>query len=690
MKLAPAYAVALALALPAAADEGMWTYNGFPRAEVQRRYGFDAGDAWLEKVRLSAARLGQGGCSASFVSPDGLVMTNHHCVRGCIEQLSSAEHDHGKNGFYARTAAEELRCPVMAVDQLLEITDVTARMGKATAGKDGRDFADALRAEIARTEKECQAGERVRCEVVTLFRGGHYDLYKYRRYPEVRLVWAPEQMAAHFGGDPDNFNFPRWALDAAFVRVWEDGKPAAVKNWFPWSAGGAREGELVFVPGNPGSTGRLLTVAQLEYQRDVALPERLLDLAELRGLYGEYQRRGPEQARHSTTALLGAENGYKALLGRREALLDKAFFAGRVEAEARLRAGAARDPELARSVPDAFQAISAAQDLQRVRRKEVQYVAGEGAFASVLFHHARVLLRAPEELPKPNGARLHEFQEAGLPALRMRLFSRAPIHEEFEILKLEHSLGKLRERLGADHPFVRKVLGKESPEALARRLVQGTRLRDPAERRRLWEGGKAAVEASDDPMLRMARLVDADARSVRRQVDEEIDPVLKRAGETLARARQRLLGAGGYPDATFSPRISFGAVKGWTEGGRTVAPFTTFAGAFERDTGAFPFDLPPSFHAARGRLDLSTPYDFATTNDIIGGNSGSPVINQRAEIVGLIFDGNLPSLAGDYGYDEAVNRAVAVHSTGLLTALRTIYGADRLVEELTASRRASR
>lgn len=680
-------AAALALLpLAAAADEGMWTFDNFPAAKVEQALGVKITPAWLDHVRGSSVRLA-GGCSASFVSGKGLVLTNHHCARGCVEQLSGPGRDLVKDGFLARAEGDELKCPAVEVNQLLAITDVTAEVQKATAGLSGKAFADAQRAEIARLEQGCQKDASLRCDVVGLYRGGRHVLHTYRRFQDVRLVWVPEQEAAHFGGDPDNFNFPRYSLDAAFLRVYDGGKPVVLKDWLRWSAAGTREGSPVFVAGNPGSTSRQLTVAQLEYLRDVALPERLLQLAEVRGLVTEYQRRGPEQARHSTAYLYGVENSYKALVGRRDALVDRTFFRTVVEAEARLKAELQAAPAVGAEALPAFEAVAGAVDRQRALRWREQYVAGSAGFGSTLFDLARTLVRGAEERAKPNGERLREYQEAGLPALTQRLFSPAPIYPEFETFKMTQALVKLRERLGADDPFVKKVLGQASPAELARQLVEGTTLADPAARRALWDGGAAAVAASADPLVALARRIDPDARAVRRQVEEEIEPVLKRGGEAIAKARFALRGTSVYPDATFSPRLSYGKVRGWTEGDRTVAPYTTLGGAFERATGRDPFALPASWLASKGKLDLSVPYNLCTDNDIIGGNSGSPLVDARGEVVGLIFDGNLHSLGGDYGFDERLNRAVAVDARGIVEALRKIYGADALVKELLPAKR---
>jgi len=676
---------AILLPLAPGADEGMWTFDAFPKERVARAYGFTPSDSWLDHLRLSSARLARG-CSASFVSEGGLVMTNHHCAHACVEQVSSRERDLVRNGFYAPAAGDEIRCPDVEVNQLVSIADVTARMSRATEGLEGARFFEAQRAEMARIEKECQTSDRLRCDVVSLYHGGVYDLYRYRRYQDVRLVFAPELSIAFFGGDPDNFEFPRWDLDVAFLRVWEDGKPARIDHFLRWGAEPPREGQLTFVSGHPGGTSRQITVAELEYLRDVALPERLLDLAEYRGVLTEYARRGEEARRTSQAALFGVENGLKASRGRFAALVDRELVAAKVAAERSFRERLARDPEKARKVLPAFDAIARAEtELARIHLP-LRLVEEAGGFRGDLFRHARTLVRAAEERERPSEKRLREFRDSALPVLTQALFSTAPIHEDLEIVKLTYSLGKLREGLGPDDPLVRKVLGEESPEELATRLVRGTGLRDAGLRRRLWEGGKAAIEASADPMILLARRVDGDARAVRRKHEEEIESVKRRSSEIIARARFELDGRATYPDATFTLRLSYGAVKGYESGGRTVAPLTVLGGAFERATGREPFALPASWLAAKGKLDLATPFNVATTNDIIGGNSGSPLVNARGELLGLVFDGNIQSLAGEFAFDERVNRTVAVTNAAILEALDKIYGAGRILEELRPPR----
>ena len=666
-------------AAPALADEGMWTYNNFPATKVKEKYGFEPNQEWLDKVRLASAKFG-GGCSSSFVSPDGLVMTNHHCARGCIQQLSTAKKDFIANGFYAKTQAEELQCPALEVSQLVEITDVTEQLNAATQGLTGKPYADTLKAEMSKLEKACTTGADVRCDVVTLYQGGKYNLYKYQRFQDVRLVFAPEHAIAFFGGDPDNFEFPRYDLDVTFVRAYKDGKPAKSPNYFKWSDKGAKEGEPTFVSGHPGRTSRGLTVAQLEYLRDTGLPKQLFRLSELRGVISEFQNRGVEQKRISSNLLFGVENGLKATKGKHEQLVDKAFFAQKVAAEQELRKKVDADPKMKARYGAAWDEIARAQDTFRNLRKE--YEGLEGGFGTQLFGLAKTLVRASDELTKPDTDRLRGFNDANLPALKNQMMSKAPIYPELEIAQMTFALTKLREELGPDHPFVKKVLGKESPAALATRVVKGSKLADLKVREQLFSGGKKAIEASKDPMIQLAALVDPDARAIRKTYEEQVEAVIRKNSELVAQARFEVYGTGIYPDATGTLRLSFGSVKGYMEDGKQVAPITAMGDTFARHTGEDPFALPRSWLAAQKDLTATTPMNFVTTNDIIGGNSGSPVINKDAEVIGLVFDGNIQSLGGDYGFDESVNRTVAVHSEALIEALKKVYKADRVLEEL--------
>lgn len=674
----------IALMFTASAEEGMWTLDNFPKAAVKKKYQVNVDDAWLEKVRLSSARLGNG-CSGSFVSTDGLVMTNHHCVRGCVDQLSTAKKDFIKDGFYAKTGKDELQCPALEVNRLQSITDVTSQVRKETKGLKGTAYNDKLKAVTAQIEKKCgEEGPTTRCDVVTLYHGGQYHLYKYQRYQDVRLVFAPEITIASFGGDPDNFNFPRYNLDMAFVRVYQDGKTIANKDYFKWATESTKAGDLVFMTGNPGSTSRLLTVAQLEFERDRVLPERLIYMSELRGMLHEYRKRGPEQRRTAGDMLQGVENGLKAMKGRYKALLDKGFFGKLTKAEAELRRKVKAKPALQGQYGDGWEEIAGA--VEAYRPKFTAHWNIDSSYQSKLFGIAKTLVRAADELPKANEVRLKEFTDSKLPGLKMQLMSPAPIYDELEIANLEFALTKMRENLTADHPYVKKVLGKKSPAQIAQELVSGTKLKDLKQRQALFDGGKPAIEASKDPMIQFALLADADARAVRKEYEDAIEPALKKGGEKIAQAKFAIYGTSMYPDATFSLRVTYGQIKGLNDGGKNVEPYTTLGGVFERQTGVEPFALPESWLKNQSRLDLNRHFNFASTNDIIGGNSGSPVINKNAEVVGLVFDGNIHSLGGAYGFDEPVNRAVSVSSDAMLEALEKVYGADRIVGEIRGSK----
>jgi hypothetical protein len=677
-------AVVAAVGAPAAADEGMWTFNNFPTDAVARKYGFKAEQPWLDTLRLGSARLAQG-CSGSFVSKDGLVMTNHHCVHTCVSQLSSSTKDLVKEGFLAKQRDDEKKCPNLEVNQLIQITDVTARMNAATAGKTGAAYADAQKAETAKITKECATSDDLRCDVVTLYKGGKHDLYTYRRYQDVRLSWVPEFGIAFFGGDPDNFNFPRYNLDAAFVRVYTDGKPLAAEHFLPFSKTPAKAGDLTFVTGHPGHTSREYTVAELKFERDVALPKRLQRLAEWRGRLIEFGNRGQEHARFAGSDLFNVENSYKALGGRHEALLDERFFASKVKAQSDLIA-AVRDPKMKGDLERAVAEIDAALVKFKEFRAAWQQFEGRQAFLSDTFTHARHLVRLADELAKPNESRLKEYTDAALPSVKAQLSSPAPIFKDLETLKLAFGLSKMREVLTVDHPLVKKVLGKASPEALATSLVKGTTLADVKKRMKLVDavlaGDRKALDASTDPMIVLARLIDADARALRARFENDVESVIDRANETIAKARFAVYGTSVYPDATFTLRLSYGTIAGWREKDVDVNPITVIGGAFERHTGSVPFNLPPSWLKAQSSLNPSTPMNMSTTNDIIGGNSGSPVVNTDGHVVGLIFDGNIHSLGGEYGFNADTNRAVAVHSAVILEALQKVYGAKHLVDEL--------
>jgi len=669
------------------ADEGMWTFNNFPADKVEKAYGFRPDQAWLDHLRLSSVRLtGASGCSAAFVSPRGLVQTNHHCARRCIQDLSTPQKDLATAGFYAQEEKDETRCPGLEVNQLIEISDVTDRVTKALAGKDGPDFAAALRAERANISSECAGkDDNLRCDVISLYSGGIYNLYKFRRYQDVRLVFAPEGAIAFFGGDPDNFEFPRYDFDLSYLRVYSDGRPLdTAKNFLRYAKTDVQPGDLTFTSGHPGSTDRLNTVAQLEFQRDVTLPRALIDRSEWRGILTEFSRRGPEQARIAEGRLFGVENGLKVLKGHFSALVESSIVKDHAAAERELRAKVDADPKLKVQYGAAWDDLQALLRRSRQGREERSFVGG-GAFDSVLFDHALTLLRYPVETKKSDDLRLPEFSEAKSPALRQRMFSTAPIYPALEKLRLTFSLTKMREALGPDHAFVKKVLGKKSPAQLAAELVDDTKLADAGLRKRLLEGGQAAIEASNDPMIAFARLVDADMRAARKDVEDNISAPITKYTTQIAQARFQVYGAAGYPDATFTLRISYGSVAGYPQDGKTIAPITMTAGLFERATGAAPYRLPESWLKAQPMLNPKQPFNFVTTNDIIGGNSGSPMVNKAGEVVGLVFDGNRQSLGGTFGYDGSTNRTVAVNVGIMREALAVVYRADRILRELNGN-----
>ncbi|MDD3762369.1 MAG: S46 family peptidase [Nevskiales bacterium] len=666
-----------AASLPARAAEGMWTLDNLPLGPLKAQYDFEPDQAWIDHVMHASVRLASG-CSGSFVSDDGLVLTNAHCVLDCVHELSDDAQDLVNEGFVARKRDAEAKCPAEEVNQLEAITDVTAQVETATEGLEGEAFVDARNAVIGDIESACigdQAGRR-RCDVVELYNGGLYHLYRYRRYQDVRLVFSPEYRAGFFGGDPDNFNFPRYNLDIGLLRVYEDGRPIDVADRFRINRKGARPGELTMVTGHPGRTERQLTVAQLERVRDVDLIDTLAYYSERRALLWQYSRQGESAARRAQADLTFTENSLKVFKGQLQALLQPELIERKRQEELALRESAG-DLE-----SDPWAAIADAQNAYRELRDPYVLVERRRGFYSTYFSMARGLVRAADERAKPNAERLPEYQDASLPRLEQTLMSSAPIDPDYEATKLAWSLTKLRELLGPDDPLVKLVLGRESPEIVAQRLVEGTALGDVAERRRLWEGGVPAVAQSKDPFIQLARAIDRVSRDLRTRYEAEVESVETRNQAIIARLRFEKYGTSIYPDATFTLRLSYGEVKGWVENGQTVEPMTTLGGAFERATGVDPFALPQSWLSRKKALDLDVPFNFVTTNDIIGGNSGSPVINRKAEVVGVAFDGNIHSLGGAFWFDETLNRCVAVHSGAIIELLDEVYEAPALVKEL--------
>lgn len=678
--LAAASASALSLLLPAtaaSADEGMWTFDQAPLPRINAALGTDIDQAWLDRVRLGAVRL--AGCSASLVSEQGLVLTNQHCIRSCVQAHAEPGQDLLAQGVFARTREEELSCPGQVAEVLREIVDVTEQVQAAGEGLSGAEFAAARGAVIAEIERAACGGDQAqRCQVISFYRGGQYKLYRFTRYSDVRLVYAPEHQAVVFGGDPDNFNFPRYALDAAFLRVYENGQPASTPEHLTWNPDRIVEGQPVFVAGNPGSTSRLKTVDQLRIERDWQIPAELRRLAELRGRVIRFAEESPENARMTRDALRGIENNLKRYTGMHQALADRDFYAGLEQAEADLRAATAADP----SAYNPWGEIEMAhEDYVRLYPRYTWLETGAGQ-GSALFSYARAIVRAAQERERPAGERLAGYSDAALDALGRTLAQPRNIDEPLESLYLQFWLSKTRENLGTDDPDVQSMLGRESPEALGARLIEGTTLADPAARAALFEGGLAAVEASTDPLIQFVLRTDAAARAVRGEWRSRVDAPIERAGERIAAARFAVSGDETYPDATFSLRLSYGRIAGWNNGTRDVPAVTTVAGLWERATGAAPFNLAPVLESARDRLPEDAVYTVASTNDIVGGNSGSPLLNAEGEVIGAVFDGNLESLGGAYGYDGERNRAVTVSAEIITLALREVYDMDALADEL--------
>ena len=666
----------------ARADEGMWTFDNFPAASVKAKYGVTIDKAWLDHVQASAVRLSVG-CSASVISSEGLVVTNNHCVAGCSQNLSTPTQDYFKGGFTTAKREDERLCPGMQAEILLTISDVTDRILKASAGKSGHDFVVARDAEIGAIEKTACAGKEAtqRCQVISLYQGGQFKLYVYRKYSDVRLVFAPEFATAFFGGDPDNFNFPRYDLDMAFIRLYEGGKPAHMSDHLRWNATAPKEGDPVFVAGNPGTTNRLFTADQMEAMRDFVLPETLLRLAQERGLLTRFGDESAERARLSNDDLFGLENGFKALHGQEQTLADPAFIDAKRRDDETLKAKVAADPKLAAEVGDPWGEIAKAQIDRAALNPSYTWLERAGQDSS-LYGYARTLVRAAAERAKPNSERLPEYADARLPLVEKNLLDAEPVDADLEQMKLQYWLTKIREVMTADALETEVFLGKDSPQTLSKRLA-ASKLADPAVRKGLWDGGQAAINASNDPLIRYVLATDQTARAARKAYEDAVTGPTDRAQQRIAHARFVVYGDSVYPDATFSLRLSYGAIAGWTYHGKAVPAVTRFGGLYTRATGQDPFQLAPRWLAAKDKLNPDTVFDIATTNDITGGNSGSPLINAKGEIVGAVFDGNIHSLGGAFAYDPALNRGVAVTTAAETEALEKVYGETELVKELT-------
>ena len=677
--LAVTWGVWLAAGVPhcSTADEGMWLFNALPKQYLREKYGFEPSDAWADHVMKSSVRFNVGG-SASFISSTGLVLTNHHVGSDTLHKLSSAEHNYAEDGFYAKRLEDEIPAPDLELNQLVAIVDVTDRVQSAV--REGMSAAEALRARravIAQIEKESKDQTGLRSDVVTLYGGGRDHLYRYKRYTDVRLVWAPEAAIAFFGGDADNFEYPRYCLDACIFRVYEDGKPAKIEHYLRWSDDGVQENELVFVSGNPGRTSRISTLAALKHQRDVRLPYVLNYIRRREIMLQQFGLEGVEQERRAKDDLFGIQNSRKALTGMLQGLQDPRLMKVKQRQEEALLAAVAKNPKLA-DAADAWEQIAKLQK----RRAALQ---GKGVSLNTrLFRIAQTLVQMAAEDQKPNAERLPEFRDSARDSLLQQLFSPAPIYKDLEQATLADLISWMIEQRGGDDPLVQQILAGKGPRDRAAELVTGTQLDRVEFRKKLAEGGAEAIANCKDPLIQLAQAVDAEARAVRKERDE-ISELERQAYGKIAEVLFAVKGTSSYPDATFTLRLAFGPVKGYVEDGRTIPPWTTMGGAFEhekRHGAKEPWKLPESWVKARDRIDLDTPFNFVCTADIIGGNSGSPVINRDAELVGLIFDGNIQSLTADYLYDDKVSRAVSVDARALREALEKIYHADRIVSEL--------
>ncbi|HEY3625525.1 MAG TPA: S46 family peptidase [Terracidiphilus sp.] len=663
------------------AEEGLWTFDNPPVKLLQEKYGFTPTRAWLDHLRLSSVRLNDGG-SGSFVSPDGLLLTNHHVARGQLQKNSTAEHDYLRDGFYAETPEKEMKSPDLEVNVLVGMENVTTRVQGAAKGiPDQAKALTARESEIAAIAKESKDKTGLRSDVVSLYQGGEYWLYTYKAYTDVRLVFAPEQQAAFYGGDPDNFTYPRYDLDMALFRVYESGKPLHTDNYLKWSAKGADPGELIFISGHPGSTQRQDTMAELNADRELIEPNVIEYLKRRIAACLAFAEKGQEQARLVGSTIFGLQNSLKVYEGRSEALADKAIIAKKQAEEDDFKQKVAANAEWQKEFGGAWDTIAATEKKASPRTKAMIFRRTD----SRLFSMARQIVQYVAEIKKPDGERLPGYHDAQLETTKFQLLSPAKIEPVTEKLYMSFALNLAEEKLGKDDEYLKTLTQGQDVDSFVNAAVDGTKLYDVNFRKSLIEGGQAAVDASADPMIVAARRTDPLAREYYRWQQTEVISVLTEAGEKLGKARFLVYGKNMYPDATFTLRLSYGTVKGYPYNGTIAPPFTTFYGLYDRAAGFEnhpPFDLTPKETANRDKLDLSTPFDFVSTGDIIGGNSGSPVVNREGELVGLIFDGNIESLAGDFVYDGTKNRAVAVHSAGMMEGLRKLYGADALADEL--------
>jgi hypothetical protein len=664
----------------ARADEGMWPFNMVPKEAIQKDHKIALTDAWLDHVRLASVRFNSGG-SGSFVSPTGLVLTNHHVGTDCIAKIATSAHDWLELGYLAGKDGPEVRCPDLELNVLLKIEDVTAEV-KAAKKPDmsDADANTAIKGKMSEIEKACADKTGSRCDVVTLYAGGKYNLYTYKKHTDVRLVFAPEQAIAFFGGDPDNFTYPRYDLDMALFRVYENDKPFESKEFLKWNESGPKENEVTFVSGHPGSTGRMATYAQMLRLRDTVYPYALDRLAKQRAALDALAKQGVEPAREVKKPMFSIENGLKAITGFQGGLKDPKLMARKQTDEVALKKAILDKPELSAAYGKVFEDVEKTQT--KLGDMYKRYAGLEGAVDSSILAIARDLLRLPTETELPNEKRLREYRSSNLDSLKLHLMSPAPVYGAVEVVQMTTWLERIARDLGPNDPVVKAILAGRTPARAAREIVVGTRLSDVYTRKKLLEGGRTAILESTDPAIVLVRTLDPEARAIRKRFDDEIEGPMRTAGQKIAEAVFAVHGASVPPDATFTLRLSIGVVQGYSEGGKPVPWATNFAGLKTHATGKEPLKLPPRWTEKWPSVKEPAAFNFVSTNDIIGGNSGSPVINANGEIVGLIFDGNLSSLANRFVYGESTQRAVSVDTAGMIEALAHVYGADAVVKEL--------
>ncbi len=672
--------------LTALADEGMWTFDNFPSAEVQNLYGVKIDEPWLNRVRLATVRLSN--CTASFVSPNGLILTNHHCIANCIAENSSKDKNLLEDGFIAATYQKEIRCSTQIADTLIEIENISNKISKATSSLSNNIANEIRKKTLTNLEKLCEKKlisnlktTAISCQSVNLYKGGGYYLYKYRRYTDIRLVFAPEANIAAFGGDPDNFQFPRWCLDMGLLRAYENGVPVKIKDSLHINWKGPSAGEFVLVSGHPGSTNRLLSTSQLDYLRTVDLPRELLLTSELRGRFLQFGKTSIEAQRIVLDTLNNLENQLKVKRKKQDALLDPVIVSQKIRDENALKQYVAQTPALL-DIGNPWTEIEKITELQRNISNELYFLENAAGFDSHLFKIARTLVRGTMEREKPNADRLREYTDNEIPRIEQKLAADTPVYLELENLTLSFSLERMREWLGPDHLTVRDLFAKDSADTLANSLLSKSQLSDPRVRLALWKGGSPHLRASTDPMIQFAFKIEPKARALRKRYEDEIEGPMRSAEEKIAKARFSFYGTNIYPDATFTLRLNFGTVQGWVEKGQVLKPFTNLSTAFARSTGQTPFKMPESWVKVKNQLDSDTLFNISSNNDIVGGNSGSPLLNAQGEIVGLMFDGNIHSISGAYFFDTTKNRSTSVHPAIMLEALKKVYLTSNILTEL--------